>query len=314
MRFLFLSLLCLAPAFYAGNAHAQNQSPMPHRTVTTAQTSAGISTPSAADPEVTIMRDAYAGKYMPATLANLSQLYWKLGAFDIGDNTAVGGYIQINECRLYKEYGKDDFEWGKIVDAMREYLRDNKDNFSSRYEVLLPVKLGVYDQEKSGFPLVDDTGFNNTKRIEVDVFDIKSLDCYNSGLGTNYPSKLMVWFSHPFNFDFLSMDEHVAQAFIVRRKQEDRRSAQRRDVYLRVRLQISRYEGNISMSQKGTLAVLRGKIDGYDVFEDVEQKRLMSSVNLDQHTVSTPTMSMPPSQIKDSMIESMQPAGTNAAP
>lgn len=258
------------------------------------------------------MRDAYAGKYTPATLVNLSQLYWRLGAFDIGDDKAIGGYIRIHECKLYREYGNDEFEWTRIVDAMREFLRDNRDYFSLNYQILLPVELGLYDDEKMGFPLVNETGFINTKRIEVDFEDSKNLKCANNTLLVNYPAKMMVWFAHPFNFDFLSIDEHVAQAFIVRRKQANG-SAYPRTVYVRIRLQISRYEGNVALDKKGILAVLRGKIDGYDVFEDIEQKRLMSSVNLDQNTVKAPTMVIPPSQIKDSMIESVKSKDSNAA-
>ena len=312
MRLFIFLLACTVSLCPAGIAHAQNQSPIPHNASAKAQEISGISTPSMPDPEVTIMRDAYAGRYTPTTLVNLSQLYWRLGAFDIGDDKAISGYIRIHECKLYREYGYDEFEWGKIVDAMREHLRENKDHFSLSYQVLLPVELGIYDDEKLGFPLVNDTGFINTKRIEVDFEDSKNVNCANNTLLVNYPLKIMVWFSQPFNFDFLNMDEHVAQAFIVRRKQAGGPKSPR-TVYIRIRLQVSRYEGNVVLQKKGILAVLRGKIDGYDVFEDMEQKRLMSSVNLDQNTVRVPTMTIPPSQIKDSMIESVKKTDSNAA-
>jgi hypothetical protein len=83
------------------------------------------------------------------------------------------------------------------------------------------------------------------------------------------------------------MDEHVAQAYILRKKSEysklsdERRvRAYERDAYLRLRVTFSQYHGNLRGEQNQTMAILFGTIDGYEIFEDNGQKRLMVSVDL----------------------------------
>lgn len=264
-----------------------------------------------ADEEVTILRDDYAGKYNRATLENLSKLYWRLGAFDFEDNLAIGNYLKINDCKIFTEYLNDDLEWQQIVNVMKEHLKEKSGTFPLNYQFLLELHLDRYDSERGGFALVDKTGFIDAKRIEVDSIDASRDICYDAGTIKDYPKSVVILLPQPFTLNFVKLDEHVAQAYILRKKYEysklsDERKikAYERDAYLRLRVTFSQYHGNLRGEQNQTMAILFGTIDGYEIFEDNGQKRLMVSVDLKDEQQK--------SAAENSMMS--KPAGQQAAP
>lgn len=239
------------------------------------------------DGEVTILRDNFAGKYNLSTLENLSKLYWRLGAFDFEDDMAVANYLKINDCKIFSEYLNDDLEWAEIVKVMKSHLEKESATFPLNYQFLLELHLGRYDAAQGGFPLVDRTGFTDAKRIEVDSIDHNKEICFDPGTIKDYPKSVIILLPKPFTLDFLKIDEHVAQAYILRKKSEysklsDERkvNAYERDAYLRLRVSFSQYHGNLRGETNQTMAILYGTIDGYEIFEDSSQKRLMLSVDL----------------------------------
>jgi len=272
------------------------------------------------DEEVTILRDEYAGKYNPSTLENLSKVYWRLGAFDFEDDVAVGNYLKINDCKVFTEYINDDLEWKEIVDVMQKYLEKNKDAFPLNFQFVLSLHLGRYDPALGGFPIVDRTGFKDAKRIEVDSMDTRRDICFDSNPIQDYPKSLIVLLPESFTLDFLKLDEHVAQAYILRKKsefalldEEIRNQRYERDAYLRLRITFSQYHGNLRGEQNITMAILYGRIDGYDIFEDAEQKRLMLSVDLSKDKAGE--MSVPVEKTAAPVAEekpAVAPAGTEA--
>lgn len=249
--------------------------------------------------EVTILRDAHAGEYNQATLENLSKLYWRLGAFDFEDKVAVANYIKINDCKIYSEYLNDDMEWTKIVSVMQDHLKKSADTFPTDFQFVLKLHLGRYEPERGGFPIVDRTGFIDAQRISVDSLDHDKAVCFDSNVINDYPKSAVILLPEAFTFDFLKLDEHVAQAYILRKKSEySKLSAEQkvieyeRTAYLRLRVTFSQYHGNMrGEGASNTMAILYGTLDGYEVFEDASQKRLMRSVDLRQP--DHPQMSMP---------------------
>lgn len=249
--------------------------------------------------EVTILRDNHAGEYNQATLENLSKLYWRLGAFDFADKVAVANYIKINDCRIYSEYLNDDMEWTKIVDAMQDYLKQNADSFPTDFQFVLKLHLGRYEPARGGFPIVDKTGFIDAQRISVDSLDYDKQVCSDTNVINDYPKSAVILLPEAFTFDFLKLDEHVAQAYILRKKSEHSKLTTEQKVieyertaYLRLRVTFSQYHGNMrGEGVNNTMAIIFGTIDGYEIFEDAAQKRLMRSVDLRQQ--SHPQMSMP---------------------
>lgn len=240
------------------------------------------------DEEVTIMRDEYAGKYNVSTLENLSKLYWRLGAFDFDDDEAVSNYIRINDCKIYTEYINDDLEWKEIIKVMKNHLKTNASAFPLNYQFILELHLGRYDSEKGGFPLIDKTGFKDAKRIGVSSFDNNLDICYSAAPIKDYPQSLIVILDKGFTLDTLNVDEHVAQAYILRKKsefsnlsEEARTRVYERTAYLRLRMSFSQYHGNMNVGSNDATALIYGQIDGYEIFEDAEQKRMMLSIQYD---------------------------------
>ncbi len=236
--------------------------------------------------EVTILRDEYAGKYNLSSLQNLSQLYWRLGAFDFDDDVAVSNYIKINDCKIYTEYLNDDMEWKQIIGVMKDHLKKSSTGFPVNFQFVLQLHLGRYDPEAGGFPVVDKTGFTDVKRLQVDSMDHSKQICFDPKPVQDYPRSVTVILSKPFTLDFVKLDEHVAQAYILRKKSEfsklddaTKLKSYERDAYLRLRITFSQYHGNLRAQNDDTMAILYGNIDGYEIFEDSLQKRLMLSVD-----------------------------------
>ncbi len=252
--------------------------------------------------EMTVMKDEYAGQYNISNLENLSKLYWRLGAFDTEDESSIESFIKINDCKIYKGFYGDDIEWRKIVKSMKSYLEKEKENFPLNYQFTLELNLGKYNMDKGGFEVINNTGFENSKIIHVKSTHNRNPDCSDREMPKSYPKSVIILLEKPFNMDFVKLDEHVAQAFILRKKEDPRRRA-----YLRIRVNFTQYDGNLSGSYGEVYAVMNGKIDGYEIFEDGDHKNLLVSMNSDgfndkniasfESMPATPTASVPQSSV-----------------
>lgn len=303
---IFMVILLLV-AFPLGQAYAQVEQSVPVPATSPATSAQTQSMPPEPDSEITILRDDFAGKYNPSTLENLAKLYWRLGAFDMEDGEAVGNYLKIVECKLFTEYINDDLEWKEIIRTMKKHIAEHRDTFPINFQFVLQLHLGRYDPALGGFPIVDKTGFKNAKRIEVDSIDRRQDICFDPNPIKDYPKSLILLLQNPFTLDFLKLDEHVAQAYILRKKSEfselpDAMRVRRyeRDAYLRLRVTFYQYHGNMRAEGNLPTAILQGRIDGYEIFEDSSQKRLMLSINNDAaKTSSAPEMSVPVEPLSD---------------
>lgn len=295
MRIILLSCFAVMTLLgFSSLSVAQNQTPAPGTAAPIREPN--LSMPPMQDSEVTILRDNYSGKYNLSTIENLSKLYWRLGAFDLEDDTAIANFLRINECSMYSEYLNDDLEWQQILKTMREHLAKNKDTYPLNYQFVLPLHLGRYDPVQQGFPLVDHTGFEDSKRIEVQSNDQEKEICHSKSATPDYPLGIVILLPQPFTMNFVKLDEHVAQAFILRKKADylkldegQRLKSHEREAFLRLRVTFSQYNGNLRGTDNQIMAILFGQIDGYEIFEDYAQKRLMLSVDLkNQQTSNAP--------------------------
>lgn len=261
--------------------------------------------------EITVVRDNYAGKYNVATLENLSGLYWRLGAFDLADNLAIGNYIKINDCKVFTDFINDDMEWNKIVDVMRDHLKKSRDTFPLDFQFVIEVNLGRYDPARGGFPLVNNTGFTQATRISVSSIDNRRAVCFDERPIEDYPRSVLILLPQPLTLDFIKLDEHVAQAYILRKKAEYNKLEEsvrvkryERNAFMRLRVTFTQYHGNIRGEQNSVSSILYGNIDGYELFEDATQKHLMLSVNMKD--ADTSMMSLP-SKSENDYAETITP-------
>ena len=238
------------------------------------------------EPDITVIEDQYVGQYLVPSVENLSKLYWKKNTLDIENNEAVDNFLKINECEIYEEYYEDDFEWKRVRDAAKKMLNQNKADFPDKFKFILPVDLGRYDLEKKGFPLVSETAFVDLRRVEMGGGDNQKDICGTTLDIDYYPRNIVLALSNPFNFDFLQIDEHVAQAFIIRRKYEKAETGNelrlrhyKRPVFARLRVHLTSYQGQTRGRDNNSLAVMFGRIEGIDFFEDPYEKKLLKSVD-----------------------------------
>ncbi len=237
--------------------------------------------------EVTIIEDNFAGEYLQPEFKNLSKLYWKKNAVDLNNDSAVDNFLKINECDIYKSYFEDDFEWLRVRKAARKMLKENKDNFSNKYKIILPIDLGRYDIQREGFPLINGTSFLDLRRIEIGGNSDAAPICGETGDLEFYPRNVILVLSKPFQYDFVKLDEHIAQAYIIRQRYEPierPKGLKNRDfnrlAFARIRLTFDKYQGETKGISGDPLAIMFGKLDGIDIFEDPFEQRLLTSVDL----------------------------------
>lgn len=237
--------------------------------------------------EVTVMKDDYAGtEYATPNMQNLSKLYWRLGVFNPSDNKIIDNYLIINECEVYRNFFSDDFEWANVRKATRDMLKDKSPAFTNQFKILVPIDLGRYDTERGGFDIVNRTAFVNSRRVQVTGSGSAFMECGQNNDLAGYPSNVVMILNKPFTFDFVKVDEHVAQAFLLRKRynaaplpRELRNLGFQRPAYARMRVTFVRYQGTNDIQGGRKQAVIFGKLDGIDVFEDLKEEMLLTSID-----------------------------------
>lgn len=234
--------------------------------------------------DVTVIEDKHKDNYKQPDLVNISRLYWKKNALELDNNAAVDNFLRINECDIYEKFYTDDFEWLRIREAARDLIKEGKENFSHKFKVVVPIDLGRYDQLRKGFPLINKTAFKDLRRVEIGGNSYAEDVCGDDGVIEHYPRNLVLILNKPFTFDFVRLDEHIAQAFIVRQKYQETlrpRELQNKDydrlAYARIRITFSEFQGETKGRDSYPLAIMFGKLDGIDIFEDPLEKRMLAS-------------------------------------
>ncbi len=239
------------------------------------------------DSEITVMKDNFASSdYVNASMENLSKLYWRLGVFKPTDKKALDNYLIINECEVYKNFFKDDFEWASVRKATQDMMKQQAATFSNKFKVLVPIDLGRYDMDRGGFMLTASTSFVNSRRVQVTGGENSYRGCGQQDDLAGYPSRVVLILNKPFTFNFIKVDEHVAQAFLLRKKynptplpHELRNKGFQRVAFARMRVTFVRHQGTMDEQGGRKVAILYGTLDGIDIFEDLKEEMLLASIN-----------------------------------
>lgn len=236
--------------------------------------------------EVTVIEDKYAGEYVEATLQNISKLYWKKDALKITNNKAIDNFLLINECDIHEKFYKDDFEWQRVRSAAKDMIAENKESFPNKFKMVVPIDLGRYDMMRKGFPLINKTAFKDLRRVEIGGNSNSKSVCGHERAIEHYPRNLILILNKPFSYEFVELDEHIAQAFIIRKKygktdipKELQNKTYDRLAFARIRITFSDYQGETRGRDNFPLGIMFGRLDGIDVFEDANEKRMLTSVD-----------------------------------
>lgn len=277
MKLFRFLLLILIGAFFVSPVFAQEDEYLPNRTMLDA----------AMEREITIVKDAYKGKFKLPTLQNLSALYWKLGVFDESDIKAIDNYMKINECEIFKTYYNDDIEWHDIRKVALQKISKDAKEISTKFQFTLPIYLSDYDAQRGGFEIVNNSSFPNLKRMEFMSPYNREVYCDEKNGIPDYHTDVFLIFKEQLDYTFLDLDSHIAQAFILKQNRmmenmPDSYQSQNQDriAYARIRMNIQQYQGTIESRNFTKMAILFGEIEGLDVFEDQKQNMLLQSYDM----------------------------------
>ncbi len=247
--------------------------------------------------EGTVIEDKYLNIYDAANMESLSRLYWRLNILDVDDNKIIDNFLRINECPLYKKFSNDDFEWIRVRKAARNMIAETRETYNNKIKAQVLVELGDYDLERKGFPIIKKTGFQDVRRIKIGDNDNESRSvrinqrvrnfCHDYKLD-GFPSTVLLIMEAPFSYDFIKVDEHNAQSFLIRRKHNPLSKTLYRQydrpAFARLRVTIDKFGGHIEKkhAHDNETYIVFGSIDGIDVFADKKETRILSSFDFNR--------------------------------
>lgn len=237
-----------------------------------------------------VTRNAYI--YEEPTVENLSYLFWGVNLYSVDDNYAIDEYMRLNECDIYRFFHADEIEWKAVRNATRKFLTENKNDFPSRFEFMIPLKFGDYDEVNESFDVQEDYAINSLRRFQLVAKDANRGPCSTDhAIEHSYPRAIILEFSRPFNLTKVSIPQELALDYIDRRMELMRRYYRKnelskqimyksRGAYLVIKVKIfthGKFLGHI-MGDISAVQVM-GVLEGYQVYEDISKKHLLYSQN-----------------------------------
>ena len=233
--------------------------------------------------------------YESPNIKTFSYLHWSASILDIKDDENIDFFLKITECELYKRFRADEFEWARIRDATRDYIEENKLDFPVRYEIVIPLKMGEYNKEKSYFELNTENAVKSVRLVEMMATDIFFRDiCGDESRDIgNYYRGFILELSRPFSLQVVPAENDTAQRIITEKNKQyqdylktihnphfsQSELFKLREAYAFVYVKIFTYKGQYpERTNEGYyLGQLLGVVDGYEIFEDITRKKLLYS-------------------------------------
>lgn len=223
--------------------------------------------------------------YLSPNVENLSKAYWATGVFNIADQHSIDSYLLVNECQIFNTYSRDDFEWEKITETTREYLKENAHKFNKRIFFIREIELGKYNFDAEAFRVLNEDLHTPSSRINVDIKNINEI-CGRRGTLIGYTPSINIDIGIPFEIEYLPVSPEAAKDFINRTNIEQltsygfnynpaKESAYSRKVYLRMRVRLLRYTGLDTIAAGMVSSEFISTLEGYDVLEDQKGTRVM---------------------------------------
>lgn len=217
--------------------------------------------------------------YVAGNVINFSRLYWSLGKFELDDASAVDYFIRINDCNLYKRYFYDEFEWKRIQEATKNYIKTNLTNFPTRFEIVRPIEFDRYNVADEYFELNEEYIADEVKRIDFFSRDIRydDSDCADYNMYEVYPVDIMLELTRPFTLKYVPVERDLARLYLdeIERRFEDsnftyKKQHYKRSAYMKLKVEISQYKGTkiAPLSEGGSKAIVFGRINGVEVYAD----------------------------------------------
>ncbi len=231
--------------------------------------------------------------YEEPTIKALSHLYWAVDMYKISDNYAIDEFMRINECDIYKKFSDNEFEWSKIRDAAKTFIKNYKSEFPTRFAFVLPLKFSDYDKRRRAFELQEGYKINSVRRFELYASDFNTETCSNDfHVSRGYPRVINLEFSRPFNLTHVPMSFERANKYIKEKNRlfykdypKGARSKRAiyeyyRDAYLVMKVKIFAHGKHLGANPQGAPIIqMMGILESYSVYEDIKQTKLFYKQN-----------------------------------
>ena len=232
--------------------------------------------------------------YETPTVKALSHLFWAVNMYKVEDDEAVDEFMRINECDIYRNFNADEVEWKSVRNATRDFLIENKSDFPTRFEFMLPLKLGDYNEEKKSIMIQNEFKIKNLRRFELLASDYRlaSKPCVKDhNLAKGYPRALILEFSRPFNLTSFPIErtkalEYIKSKIALMKKKYPPKvhtkkfSLKLRNAYLLIKIKIFTYGKMLGTNfQELRTVQMMGVLEGYEIYEDVGKEKLMFTQN-----------------------------------
>lgn len=224
--------------------------------------------------------------YETPTVKALSHLFWAVNLYSLDDDKAVDEFMHHNECEIYRNFSSDEFEWSEIRNATRDFIRENKNDFPTRFEFIIPIKLEDYDSKRKAFEVQEKYKISSIRRFEVYATNFRQKACAEDiRIQEGYPRSLVLEFSRPFSLSHVPMSEDLANEYIkssiekLKRYDPGARVKSRmyslRDAYLVLKVKIFTHGKFLGLTSYKIPAVqMLSILEGYEVYEDRYKQKL----------------------------------------
>jgi len=228
-------------------------------------------------------------KYVEPNLENISKLYWAIGKFDIADDKLIDYYLMINECDMYMQFYHNDFEWEKIQKATREHILNNLSNFPTKFEILSPLPLGRYDQEKEEFEIEPEAKITGLRRLDFAMNQLGYKEiCARTGDIYEYPPNIVVILNRPFILEKIPVKRELAKMYIEEAKSfydslppKLQLINYERLAFLRLKIKVTQYKNTVRLIGGDLRAVVFGRLEGFEVYADQDKMKPLYGKNFE---------------------------------
>lgn len=229
--------------------------------------------------------------YERPILSKIAQLYWAIDKQDISNDAHIDNFLLITECEIYSNYIGDEFSWAEIREKTRGFIKQRKKDFPTRFEVLVPIRLGEYDLGTETFEIIDPDKIKERRRFLLSSKEFYDLVCGKKDDLEGYPKAMIVELGRPFSVDAVKATRSFARKFIEETNEQFRRVPlvrqnqgvlnDLREVYLFLNVKIFAYQDTNTRDIPGRpVATVMAVLESYDVYADRDKRQLMYSKDM----------------------------------
>lgn len=230
--------------------------------------------------------------YEQPTVKALSHMYWGLSLYSPDDDDAIDEFMRINECDMYQKFIGDEFEWEGIRNAAKTFIKNNKSEFPTRFEFIIPLKLRDYNERYLAFEVQDDFKIKSFRRFELFATDAYAKPCVkDQTIGSGYPRIIVLELSRPLTIVRVPMSKKIANAYTRKKNKEFKQAYTKlisrtkkamygmRNAYLFLKVKIFAHGGLLGRTRNSRLPSVRmmGVLEGYEVYADTKKETLFHS-------------------------------------